>query len=149
MNLSSIIRPEDVILDLTVSTKSALIGKLSAHAAARLGLEASAIQAALNGREELGSTGIGGGVAIPHASIEHLRAPFAALMMLKKAVEFDSVDEVPVDIVFLLLTPPENTGDSLKVLSAVARKARTEQILKNLRNTHSPAEAYAVLVCDD
>lgn len=146
MNLSAIILPEDVILDLPVSSKAELIKRLSAHAAARLGLDERIIRAALTSREELGSTGIGRGVAIPHAAVESLGSPFAILAVLRKAVDFESVDEIPVNVVFLLLTPPSRPGEHLTILSAVARKTSADQVLKVLRMARSPAAAYAVLV---
>ena len=146
MNLSSAIAPEDVILDLSISTKAVLIKKLAAHAAARTGLTEEAIHTALLGRERLGSTGIGHGVAMPHAPVPGLEASFAALMVLKKPIEFESVDDLPVDVVFLLLSSPEGSNDYLKILAAVARRTRDEQVMKMLRGAKTAPAAYSVLV---
>lgn len=145
MNLSSVIAPQDVILDLSVPTKAVLIRTLAAHAAARTGLEEDMIHTALMGREKLGSTGIGNGVAIPHAPVAGLDAPFATLVVLRKPIEFDAVDDLPVDIVFLLLSGGERTSEYLKILAAVARKTRDEQVLGLLRRAPSPAEAFSTL----
>ncbi len=141
MELATLILPEDVILDLSVPSKTALLGRLAAHAAARLGTGEAAVRAALMAREELGSTGIGGRVAIPHASAEGLAAPFAALAVLRKAVDYDAVDGLPVDIVFMLLVPPGGAGEHLKLLSAFARRARDERVLERLRAAAAPDEA--------
>lgn len=146
MDLSTVIKPEDVILDLAVPNKASLIGRLSSHAAARLGISDAAIRAALLAREELGSTGIGSSLAIPHAAIEGIGTPFAALAVLRRAIEFDAVDAQPVDIVFLLLTPPGASGDYLKILSTVARRTREDRVLGLLRAATSSGIAHAVLV---
>lgn len=144
MNLASVILPEDVILDRSTSTKAALLKRLAAHAAARTGLGEEAIHAAILGRERLGSTGIGQGVAMPHAPVAGLAIPFAALAILKKPLDFESVDDLPVDIVFLLLTGSERNGDDLKILAAVARRTRNESRL--LRSARSAEAAHAILV---
>ncbi|MGQ3671432.1 PTS sugar transporter subunit IIA [Xanthobacter sp. TB0136] len=149
MNLSSVIRPEDVILDLSVATKASLLQFLAGHAAGRTGVSGQVIHSALLGRENLGSTGIGNGVAVPHAPVEGLMAPFAALVILKKPVDFEAVDDLPVDIVFLLLSPPEGTGDYLKILAAVARKTRGDRMPDMLRGARSPAAAYSLLVQEE
>lgn len=146
MNLSTVLMPEDVLLNLSVATKPRLLERLSTHAADRLGLDAAAIEAALLAREGLGSTGIGGRVALPHAVIEGIRAPFAALATLKKPLAFDAVDTQPIEVVFLLLTPPGNAGDHLKILSTVARQLRDMSVLATIRTAASPAEARATLL---
>ncbi|MFC4623898.1 PTS sugar transporter subunit IIA [Daeguia caeni] len=146
MNLSSAIAPEDVILDLSISTKAVLIKKLAAHAAARTGLTEESILTALLGRERLGSTGIGHGVAMPHAPVPGLETSFAALMVLKKPIDFEAVDDLPVDVVFLLLSSPESSNEYLKILAAVARRMRDEQVMKILRGAKSEHAAYSILV---
>ncbi|MGV2979422.1 PTS sugar transporter subunit IIA [Camelimonas sp. ID_303_24] len=145
MNLASVLGPEDVLLALPAPTKADLIRKLAAHAAARTGLDAGAIEAALLGRERLGSTGVGNGVALPHAPIAGLEKPFAALAILKKPIDFDAVDDRPVDIVFLLLPAAGGSGEHLKILAAVARKTRAEPVLTQLRRARDASAAHAIL----
>lgn len=149
MTLSTIITPDDVLLGLGVPTKSALIEVLAAHAAARLDADEAAIRAALLAREDLGSTGIGGQIAIPHATLEGLARPFGTLVVLRKAIEFDAVDAQPVDIVFLLLMPQDMSGDHLKILSEVARRTRDDGVPALLRQAQNPQTAYGVLVVDE
>lgn len=146
MNLSSVIKPEDVILDLSIATKANLINRLASHAAVRTGVGEQIIHSALLGRERLGSTGIGNGVAVPHAPVVGLVEPFAALVILKKPIDFEAVDDLPVDIVFLLLSSLEGTSEYLKILAAVARKTRGQTILQMLRSAKSPSAAYSILV---
>lgn len=146
MNLSSVIKPVDVILDLSIATKASLINRLASHAAVRTGVGEQIIHSALLSRERLGSTGIGNGVAVPHAPVAGLVEPFAALVILKKPIDFEAVDDLPVDIVFLLLSSPEGTSEYLKILAAVARKTRGQTILQMLRSAKSPSAAYSILV---
>lgn len=97
-------------------------------------------------RERLGSTGIGHGVAMPHAPVPGLETSFAALMVLKKPIDFDAVDDLPVDIVFLLLSPPEGSNEYLKILAAAARRLRDERVMTMLRGAKAATAAYSVLV---
>lgn len=135
-----------MILDLSIPTKIALIRKLAAHAAARTGLTEEAINMALLGRERLGSTGIGHGVAMPHAPVPGLETSFAALVVLKKPIDFEAVDDLPVDVVFLLLSSPEGRNEHLKILAAIARRMHDEQVMRMLRSARSTHDAYSILV---
>lgn len=148
MNLSTVLKPEDVILNLTAASKPRLLERLSTQAAARLGVDAATIEAALLAREDLGSTGIGGRIAIPHAVIDGIAAPFGVLAVLRKPLAFDAVDAQPVEVVFLLLTPPGNAGDHLKILSSVARRMRDERLLALIRGAASPEVAHAALLAE-
>ncbi|MEA4838013.1 MAG: PTS sugar transporter subunit IIA [Rhodospirillaceae bacterium] len=145
MNLSDAILPADVFLGLSAASKAELIQKLAAHAAHRLNLDGAMILDALEVRERLGSTGIGQGVAIPHAIIDGLKEPYGLLAVLNKALDFESVDEIPIDVVFLLLAPPGKSGEQLTILSSIARKARTGPLLDRLRTTTSPETVQAIL----
>jgi nitrogen PTS system EIIA component len=84
-------------------------------------------------REELGSTGTGGGVAIPHARIQGLTRSFGILVRLKKPIDFEAIDSQPVDLVFLLLLPPDPVGEQLNALASVARELRDPASLRTLR----------------
>lgn len=148
MNLTSIIQPEDVILALSAQNKTDLLHRLSSHAAVRTGLEEGVIKSALIERERLGSTGIGHGVALPHAPVGGLVRPFAALAILKKPIDFAAVDDLHVDVVFLLLSP-EDTGEYLKILAVAARRMSDEFNLSILRQSKDVAAVYSVLIEDD
>ena len=87
----------------------------------------------LRKREELGSTGVGGGVAIPHARFHQLSKPLGMLLRLKKAIDFDAVDGKPVDTVFLLLLPERSDGDQLGALACIARKLRDPATIAAVR----------------
>ncbi|TWF53438.1 PTS sugar transporter subunit IIA [Neorhizobium alkalisoli] len=141
MKLADCLLPENIVLDLAAPSKQALIGKLSALAARRLGLEESEIARALTARENLGSTGIGGGVAIPHAAVMGLDRHFCLFARLSRPVDFEAVDEKPVDLVFLLLNP-QRQPDHLNILSCIARRMRNDEIVAAIRAAASPDEVY-------
>ena len=93
-------------------------------------------------RDELGSTGIGGGVSIPHARLREVKKPFGLLARLKSRSSSTAIDGQPVDIVFLLLLPASSQLDQLNALAAVARKLRDRDVLEKLRNATSSTQFY-------
>jgi PTS system nitrogen regulatory IIA component len=96
-------------------------------------------------RDELGSTGIGAGVSIPHARFREIEKPFGLLVRLKQPIEFDAIDGQPVDIVFLLALPAASQLDQLNCLAAVARKLRDREVLRKLREAADAAALYIVV----
>ena len=106
------------------------------------------IFAELMKREEFGSTGMGGGVAIPHARFHQINKPFGLLVRLRKPIDFDAVDGKPVDIVFLLLLPNRQDSQGLAALACVARKLREPAITAALRSAPDGEELYHALVAN-
>jgi PTS system nitrogen regulatory IIA component len=133
MDLKIFLSPEDVLIDVSASHKSGLLQKLADRAASTLKLPADRIFRELSMREELGSTGTGSGIALPHARIEGLKKPFGILARLKQPMDFNSIDHKPVDLVFLLLLPTAPAGEQLNALASVARRLRNPECLRNLR----------------
>ncbi len=144
-DLSDILAVEAINASLTVANKKALFQQLAPVAARRTGLDAKVIVSALSERERVGSTGFGGGVAIPHGRIEGLNRVFGAFARLTQPIDFQSVDNVPVDLVFLLLSPPDAGVDHLKALAAVSRALRNRQTVAKLRGARSRDAIYALL----
>src|ERR1700692_5060646 len=105
MKISDLLSPTDVMIDVRASNKRLLLQEFAAKAAVSLGLRVDQIAPYLLKREELGSTAIGRGVAIPHARLPDLQRPYGLLAKLKHPIEFDAIDGQPVDIVFVLLLP--------------------------------------------
>lgn len=143
-NLTTILTPERVFLDIDAQSKRALLHDL----AGRIGAddaEARLIYQALMDRERLGSTGVGKGVAIPHAALPGLQGLVALFARLRPAIDFDSVDDRPVDLVFLLLAPESGGSDHLKALARVARLLHSAETADALRRLQDPAEVYAIL----
>ena len=148
MKVSDFLSSADVTIDAAFADKQKLLEDLARRAAAIVDLEPDLILAELQKREELGSTGMGGGVAIPHARFHHLRKPFGMLVRLKKPIEFDAVDGKRVDTVALLLLPDVHEGERLGALACFARKLRDPVVMTALRRALDGAEIYRSLTAD-
>jgi PTS system nitrogen regulatory IIA component len=144
MKIEEFLAPEDVIVGVSAADKERLLTDLSARAAARLAREPSEIAQEVLRREALGSTGMGGGIAIPHARLAHLDKPFGLLARLKRPLDFDAVDSGAVDLVFLLLQPAAAQSD-LNALAAVARALRDAERLEKLRAAATSADLYRAI----
>jgi nitrogen PTS system EIIA component len=144
-HLSDILAVDSVDAALAAANKKALFQQLGTAAARRIGIEAKDIVASLNDRERLGSTGYGGGVAIPHGRIEGLASVFGYFARLTTPIDFNSVDRLPVDLVFLLLSPPDAGADHLKALASVSRALRDRQTVAKLRGARSKDAIFALL----
>ena len=133
MQIRDVLSPNDIIIDVRASDKTRLLRHLSAQAASELGLDPDEVSTLIAEREELGSTGVGNGVALPHARLQNLRAPFALLARLSHGIDFDAIDGELVDIVVLLLIP--EAGDSAKgnALACVARAMRDPETRQRVR----------------
>jgi len=144
MEIKEFLLPADALIKARGVDKTRLLQELAARAASALNLDAGLISFELLKREGLGSTGTGGGVAIPHARIPGLKKPFGTLVRLKHAIDFDAIDGKPVDIVFLLLLPAQS-GDPLNALACVARKLRDPQAVQRLRSAVDDEELYRAI----
>ena len=148
MKVSDFLSSAELTIDAAFADKQKLLEDLAGRAAAIVDLEPDLILAELQKREELGSTGMGGGVAIPHARFHHLRKPFGMLVRLKKPIEFDAVDGKRVDTVALLLLPDVHEGERLGALACFARKLRDPVVMTALRRALDGAEIYRALTAD-
>jgi PTS system nitrogen regulatory IIA component len=142
MNIKDFLAPSDVLIDIPATDKVALLNDLAQRAASALHLSPYAVASEIEKRDRLGSTGIGGGVSIPHARFREVKKAFGLLVRLKQAIEFDAVDGQPVDIVFLLVLPAASQLDQLNALAAVARKLRDRTVLNNLRLATTASALY-------
>jgi nitrogen PTS system EIIA component len=142
MNIARFLSPPDVAIEAHARDKLELLRELSSRAASALKLPAGDVATEIKRRDELGSTGIGGGVAIPHARFREVRKPFGLLVRLKQPIEFEAIDGQPVDIIFLLLLPAASQLDQLNALAAVARKLQDPEILRKLRLATTPGALY-------
>ena len=132
-DLSDILSDRAIDADMVTANKKALFQQLAAAAARLTGLPAKTIAASLIAREKIGSTGFGGGAAIPHGKIEGLEGVFGYFARLETPLDFQSIDNMPVDLVFLLLSPPDAGADHLKALARVSRIFRDAQTVAKLR----------------
>jgi PTS system nitrogen regulatory IIA component len=138
--------PDAVLACVKASGKKALLAELAAKAAAFYKLDERRLFDRLLERERLGSTGIGGGIAIPHGRMAGLEKPVGLFARLGHPVDFDSIDERPVDTVFLLLAPEGAGADHLKALARVSRLLRDRSLVEKLRATENADALYALLV---
>jgi PTS system nitrogen regulatory IIA component len=145
MKISDLLSPNDVMIDVRASKKRQLLQELAAKAADGLGLHVDQVAPDLLKREELGSTGIGRGVAIPHARLPDVQRPYGLLVKLKVPIEFDAIDGQAVDIVFVLLLPAVAENGQIGALAQVARTLRPEENLARLRAARSASELYSAI----
>lgn len=145
MKISDLLSPADVMIDVRAANKQLLLQEFAAKAAAGLGLPVEAIASFLLKREDLGSTGIGHGVAIPHARLSDLQRPFGLLARLKQPLEFDAIDGQPVDLVFVLLLPAAVENEALAALALVARTLRSPENLARLRAAKNTSELFTAV----
>jgi PTS system nitrogen regulatory IIA component len=146
MKISDLLSPNDVMIDVRASKKRQLLQELAAKAAESLGLRVDQVAPDLLKREELGSTGIGRGVAIPHARLPDVQRPYGLLVKLKVPIEFDAIDGQAVDIVFVLLLPATAENKLIGALAQVARTLRPEENLARLRAARNTSELYSAIV---
>ncbi|WP_174285703.1 PTS sugar transporter subunit IIA [Sphingomonas bacterium] len=147
-DLSDILRPEAVLAGLPVATKKALFVQLATVAAGIVTVDARDAADRLAAREKLGSTGFGGGVAIPHAKMPGLDQVTGVFARLVQPIGFQAVDDLPVDLVFMLLSPVEPGADHLKALARVSRRLRDAAFLEKLRGAASRDALYALFTDD-
>jgi PTS system nitrogen regulatory IIA component len=135
----------DAVVTLRASSKKQVLQDLSRHAEALTGLNDGKIFEVLLEREKLGSTGVGKGVAIPHGKLEGLSSLQGVFAKLDKPIDFDSVDNSPVDLVFLLLAPEQAGADHLKALARVSRFFRDKDNCDKLRGAQGQDGLYILL----
>lgn len=145
MELRDLIVPDAVSVQQRATSKKQLLQEMAARAAAVYGLETRALLDALLERERLGSTAMGRGVAAPHARIPGLARICGVFFQLERGLPFDAQDDVPVDLVFMLIAPDEAGSEHLLALARVSRVLRDAGVCAKLRSCDSDAAVYAVL----
>ena len=149
MGLQDLLSPEGVIVNLKANCKREVLAALAEASCGIVdGADCTKVRDALMDREQLGSTGVGEGVAIPHGKIEGLSKITGVLARLEHPVDFDSVDAQPVDLVFLLLAPEDATAAHLKALAKVSRLLRDEDARAALRGAETAEALYAAATTD-
>jgi PTS system nitrogen regulatory IIA component len=149
IDLSDLVRPEAVAEGFTAASKKALFLQLGALGAAAYGLDAKLAAEALAAREKLGSTGFGGGIAIPHARIEGIDAIHGVFVAMARPIDFNAVDDMPVDLVFALFSPPDAGAAHLKALARVSRLLRDTAFVAKLRGAGSKDALFFLLTQDE
>lgn len=143
--LHDLLEADAIAIDLTARNKKQLFRELAERFAPGLGCTPEAVAEILAERERLGSTGFGGGVAIPHGKLEGLASVRAFLVVMREPVDYGAIDDLPVDIVVLLLSPKDAGTEHLKALARVSRALRDRDFLAKLRGAGSPDAIYALI----
>jgi len=145
MDLGDLISPDNIIPALKAKSKKQALQLLSDHAGDALDLNQRQIFDTLLQRERLGSTGIGHGIAIPHGKLGPINGIYSVFARLDTPIDFDSIDDEPVDLIFLLLAPESAGADHLKALARISRLLRSPSAVEKLRASHDKDALYSVL----
>ena len=145
MEINDLISSEEVVASLRVTSKKQALQELARRAAEISGEHERAVFDVLMERERLGTTGVGNGIAIPHGKLASLKRLHGLFARLEQPVEFQAIDDQPVDLIFLLLAPESAGADHLKALARVSRLLRDKAICKKLRGTDTPDGLFAIL----
>jgi PTS system nitrogen regulatory IIA component len=145
MQLSNLLSTDAVVASLKVTSKKQALQDLSQLAGKITGLASRDIFETLLQRERLGSTGLGHGIAIPHGKLPELNQLYGVFARLESPIDFDAMDNQPVDLIFLLLAPESAGADHLKALARVSRMLRDNSIVAKLRGSDEDAALYAIL----
>ncbi|MBV8526039.1 MAG: PTS sugar transporter subunit IIA [Acetobacteraceae bacterium] len=142
--MAELIGPGRVILNLRAREKEQLLQELSRLASPLVTLAADQIHQALQKREQLGSTGIGRGIALPHARVDGIEKLFGMFVRLSRPIEFQAIDEKPVDLIFLLLIPPDAGNEHVAALAAISRRLRDPDFTQRLRKADKAEKVLAL-----
>jgi PTS system nitrogen regulatory IIA component len=145
MELSKLLTPNAVRVLGQLTSKKRLFQELGEIAAQAYGLSSALAIDGLQERETLGPTGVGHGIALPHARLEDLKGIIGVFVRLEKPLDYDSVDRQPVDLVFGLFAPKDSGVDHLKALALVSRTMRDPNVVAKLRANSDPAKLHAIL----
>ena len=145
MDLIEILHPSAVRNTQSVGSKKRLFQDLAAMSAQNYGIDSGAAVEALLERENLGPTGVGRGVALPHARLENLDRIVGCFIKLDRPIDFDAVDRQPVDLIFALFAPLSSGVEHLKALALVSRTLRDPDVCLKLRNNEDPITLLAIL----
>jgi PTS system nitrogen regulatory IIA component len=145
MEIRDLLQPEAVVAGLRAANKKQALQELARHAAAVTGLNERKIFETVLERERLGTTGVGNGIAIPHGKLPELTRLYGVFARLDRAIDFDAIDEQPVDLVFLLLAPEAAGADHLKALARVSRLLRDASTCEKLRGAKTADGLYLLL----
>ncbi len=144
MDITDLISTDGILASLRVASKKQLLQELARKASTLTGIDSREIFDVLLERERLGTTGVGNGIAIPHGKLAKLDRLHAVFARLDQPVDFDAIDDEPVDVVFLLLAPEAAGADHLKALARVSRLLRDKTVCTKLRGCETTDAIFAL-----
>ncbi len=145
MKINNLISKETIIVNIEARNKKSLLEELSKVIAEKYQINATEVEDVIMERENLGSTGLGKGIAIPHGRIDSITSPIGLLVKLSSPIEFDAIDKEPVDIIFMLLAPISSGADHLNALGAVSEILRDASIVEKMRAATVVEEVSSLL----
>nr|WP_294547953.1 PTS sugar transporter subunit IIA [uncultured Rhodopila sp.] len=149
MDIADFLTPDRIVLDAKLRDKSQFVTETARlFASLDPALQPASVETALRARERLGSTGLGGGFALPHARIEGLEEYAGLFLRLAKPIDFDAIDGKPIDLAFVLLIPFETTTPHVAALAAISRKFRDAALAAKLRKVGTQTAAYEALTAE-
>ena len=149
MRISQLLSKSSIIADLKARDKKGAIDELALAVSKATNAPVKEIAIVLMEREQLGSTGIGGGIAIPHGKLGSVKSIIVGFGLSRKGIEYDSLDNKPVHIFFLLLTPENSTGGHLKVLAQISKLLKMDRFKKELMTAESVDDIYDIIIDQD
>ena len=147
MRITDFLTPERIFLDVRTRGKPRLLAEVARNfARSDPSIDATAVEAALLAREQLGSTGLGAGFALPHARIENLQTFQGMFLRLQKPIEFDAIDDTPVSMIFVLLIPNAENVSHVGALAVVSRTFRENRVMEDLRRATTADGGYKIFL---
>ena len=145
MNINNMLSNSSFILNFDGTSKKQVLEELSKLAEFKLGINSRELLQNLTKREKLGSTAVGNGIAIPHANVTNIDKPHVFVSTLVNGLDFNSTDDRPVDIIFLLIAPNNKGSEHLQALALISRLLRNKELTTKLRGCKSAESAFAVI----
>ena len=145
MNINDMLYDDAFIMNFDGTSKKQVLEELSKLAEIKLGINSRTLLENLTKREKLGSTAVGNGIAIPHANVTNIDRPFVFVSTLVNGLDFNSTDDLPVDIIFLLIAPDNKGSEHLQALALISRLLRNKELTTKLRGCKSAESALAVI----
>ncbi len=149
MKILDVLQKEAILDDLKARNKKGILEELVAPLAQSTGKDHKDLVGVLMDRERLGSTGIGGGIGIPHGKIKDLESLVLGFGLSRKGVDFEAIDSKPTHIFFLLITPENSTGLHLKLLARISRILKNDQFKERLQNATDREEIFEIIKEED
>ena len=145
MNINDMLSNDTFLVNFNGTSKKQVLEELSKLAEIKLGVNSRSLLENLIKREKLGSTAVGNGIAIPHANVDNIDRPYVFVCTLLDGLDFNSTDDIPVDIIFLLIAPDNKTSEHLQALALISRILRNKELTIKLRGCKNTESALAVI----
>ena len=145
MNINDMLSDDAFLMNFDGTSKKQVLEELSKLAEIKLGINSRTLLENLTKREKLGSTAVGNGIAIPHANVANIDRPFVFVSTLVNGLDFNSSDDLPVDIIFLLIAPDNKGSEHLQALALISRLLRNKELTTKLRGCKTAESALAVI----